>query len=176
MNEFETRLISGGKDSGMNAISQLNHPNIEPRSDLRSTSSNESTMTSVAASNRESLDLAITTAEGDRVTLNSTSSVTAAYATYEGNVTAQTSSVKCANELSLSVQGALSKEEVKDIAKAIHTYGKILKDLMSGRMQPAEAHARELSKLDEISSFGATFSSQQSFAAHTQSTVVEEFA
>ena len=122
-------------------------------------------ITAVAVSNRQSLDLAITTAEGDQVALSSIASNTAAYGTYEGMGTAQASCFEITRESSLSVEGDLSKAESKDIAKAIHTYGKVIKDTLSGRAQPAAAHARKLTRLDEISSLEGTFSSQQSFSA-----------
>ena len=163
MRALEGRFIPIGKDSGMTSIPLLNCANREPQSNLGETSLGGTTA-SVAASNRRSLDIAITTTEGDQVTLRSTASTTAAYAAYEGVVTAQVSAVIRSNELSLSVEGDLSREETKDIAKAIHAYAKVAKDMVSGRMQPAEAHARELSRLDEISSFEATLTSQQSFA------------
>ncbi len=163
MSALEGRLIPAGKDSGMISIPRLNCANREPQSELKETNIGGITA-SVDASNRQSLDLAVTTTEGDRVTLSSTASTTAAYATYEGAVTAQAFTVVRSNELTVAIEGDLSKEETKDIAKAIHAYAKVTKDMISGRMQPAEAHARELSRLDEISSFDATFTSQQSFA------------
>ncbi len=161
MSTFEGRLIPVGKDSGMISIPLLSCANREPQSELKETSLGGTTA-SFATSNRKSLDLAITTTEGDRVTLSATASTTAAYATYEGAVTAQAFAVVRSNELSVTIEGELSREETKDIAKAIHAYAKVTKDIMSGRMQPAEAHARELNRLDEISSLEATFTSQQS--------------
>ena len=160
----------------MGCVSQLNCANGESVGDLKGASDTRSNMTSVAAGNRQSLDLTISTAEGDRVTLSSTSSATVAYATYEGVVKAQAFSATRANELSLSIQGDLSKGEVRDIAKAIHAYNKVVKDISSGRMRPAEAHARQLNRLDEIASFAATFTSQQFLSAQTQSTFTEKFA
>ncbi len=172
MSALEDGFIPDGKDSGMTTIPPLNYANRNPQSNLRETSFSGST--SVAASIRQSLDIAVTTTEGDQVTLSSTASATAAaYAIYEGAVTARASAGIRSNEVSLSAEGDLNRQETKDIAKAIHAYAKVTRDMMSGRTQPAEAHAREFSRLDEISSFDATFTSQQSFTAQTQSTVIE---
>ena len=165
--------IAGGKDFNMGCLPQLNCSSGELLSDLKGASFTRSDMTRVVAGNGQSLDLAITTAEGDRVTLSSTSNATVAYATYEGVATARAFSATRTDESSLSIQGELSKGEVRDIAKAIHTYNKVLKDISSGRLRPAEVHTRQLSRLDEIASFAATHISQQFISAQTQSSFTE---
>ncbi len=153
----------------MDSISPSSYIQYEPCNDMRGMTSNEITKC-IAAVNRQSLDFHITTAEGDYFTFESTSVSAAAYAAYQAPTTsAQAVSVSSSNEFSLSVQGDLSKEEVRDISKAIHTYGKVLKDVTSGRAQPAEAHARQLTRLDEISSFEGTFTSEQYLSAQEQS-------
>jgi hypothetical protein len=166
----EARPIPGRKDSGMDAITHFNQSNSQPPGNSGGLSFKGSAVSAAAAS-CQTLDIAITTAEGDRVTLNSTANVTAAYATYDGDVAVQASFIARASQTSLSVQGDLNRAEVKDIAKAIHAYNKVTKDLLSGRLQPAEVHAREINRLDEISTFSATFTAQQSFRIQTQSTV-----
>ena len=123
-----------------------------------------STAVSAAGSNSQKLDISIMTAEGDVVTLGANSSTTAAYANYEGIVSVQASSVTCTDDFSLCIQGDLSKQETRDIAKAVHAYAKVLKDATSGRSQAAQAHARELTRLDAISSFDAAYVARQSFS------------
>jgi hypothetical protein len=148
----------------------------EPGQELQGTRASGSSSTAVAAASRQSLDLTIVTADGDRVTLSSNSSVTAAYATYQGS-TGQGSTVRATGQtssssfnLSLSVEGNLSQDELKDIAKALQAYSSALKDILAGNMEPAAAHAGQISKLDEIASFEASFTSEQAVSA--QSTTV----
>jgi hypothetical protein len=149
----------------------------ESGKELQGTSAGGSTSTAVAAASRQSLDLTIVTAEGDRVTINSNSSVTSAYATYNGTVAGQNSTQVAAAatassssfDLSLSVEGDLSPEELKDIAKALQAYSKVLKNVSSGNMEPLLAEAGQISKLDEIASFEANFTSEQAFSAQSTS-------
>lgn len=147
----------------MDYVSSINNP-AQPLAAYT-----ESTTVAVRGASR-SLDLSITTAEGDTFTLSSNSSLTAGYASYDvAGASAQVSSLKNTNELSISIQGNLDKKEIRDIAKAIHSYLKVVKDLSSGRTQPAEAHTRQLSRLDEISSFEGSFRTQEYLSVQTQS-------
>ncbi len=155
----------------MDAISRPSIPSFVSPENSSEALFNRTTI--AAASSRRSLDLTITTTEGDTFSLNSSNDVTAGYLTSEGLVTARLSSLTRTDEVSLSFQGDFTKSELRDIARAVHVYGKILKDTLSGRTQPAEAHARELNRLDEISSSSATFKIQQAALEQTQSVASE---
>ena len=158
----------------MDAITQLNYSNPVSGNKLPGVDASKSKMTLLAASSRQSLGITFTTTENDRVALNSSSSATAAYASYEKDGTiALAASLVRTQELSLSVAGVLGKDEIVDIAQAMHTVGKVTKDVANGRMQAAEAHARKLDRLDQISSIAISYSSGQTVVAATQSASVE---
>ncbi len=108
--------------------------------------------------------------------MSSASTVVAASVTHEGEVTTQASCFVRASQFELSVQGDLSHEEIGDISKAIRTYGKVVKDMVNGRLQPAEAHARQLTRLEEISSVSGSVTLQQYFSAHIETTAFERIA
>jgi hypothetical protein len=160
------QIFFGRKDFGMDAISPLCCSGTASRG-TRETGITEST--AVAATNRQTLSLSFTTAEGDTVTISTTSSCVTAAASYKGAGSAQVSTGARTDEFSLSIDGNLNREEMKDIVKAIRAYGKALKDTLNGRMQRAEAHLKELGRLDEIASSSATVTMQQAFSAQMQS-------
>lgn len=143
----------------------------EPVTDPARVSARRSDSMSMAAINRQSLDMTITTAENDRVTLNASSGTTASFAVYQGDGTvALASSVTQEQAFDLTVQGTLSKAETRDIAQAIQAYSKVVKDTLNGRVQAADAHARKLGRLEEISSFEGAYSSSQSYSAELRTT------
>jgi hypothetical protein len=128
----------------------------------------------LAVVSSETLNLTIVTAEGDRVTLRSESGTTQAYATYsattnQGSTQARAELSSSNSSLSLQVEGNLSRAELKDVAKALQAYTQVLRDILSGNMEPAQAHAAQISNLDEIASFDASFTSQQAISAQAQS-------
>ena len=132
---------------------------------------------SVTSSTSQRLDISIVTAEGDKVTLNAAASSTASYLTYTGAVTgpgretavrAQSASQSASSAFSISVEGELSVEEAKDIAKALKAYASALKDAVHGRTQPALAHASQIDKLDDIASFDATYTIQKQLSVTAQ--------
>jgi hypothetical protein len=136
-----------------------------------------SSLSAVAAVRNQSLDITITTAEGDRFTLSSKSSVTTAFATYQGTsgatqIRSAAATTSSSLDSSLVVEGNLSHAELKDIAKALQAYTKVLRDVLSGNREPVQAHANQISRLDEIAGFDASFTSQQAFSAETQSAAV----
>lgn len=149
----------------------------ETKMDLQGTDvqSSTSSFSAAAAVRDQSLDITITTAEGDRFTLSSKSSVAAAFATYQGTRgTAQTRSAAASTsaslDLSIAVEGNLNHAELKDIAKALQAYTKVLKDVLSGKMEPLQAHAGQISRLGEIAGFDANYTLQQAFSAETRQT------
>jgi hypothetical protein len=129
-----------------------------------------SSSSAVAVVTSQNLDLSIVTGEGDRITLHSDSSTAEAYATYSGTLAQATTQVRAsASSLSVSVEGNLSRYELKDVSKALQAYAKVLRDVLSGNTRPAQAHAAQIGRLDGIASFDATFTSKQSISAQAQS-------
>jgi len=156
---------------------QATHKNLE--NDVRRTdaSASPSALSAAAAVRNQSLDVTITTAEGDRFTLSTQSSVATAFATYRGTsgatqIRATASTTSSGIESSIVVEGDLSRTELKDIAKALQAYAKVLRDILSGNSEPVRAHAGQIGRLDEIKSFDASFTSQQGFTAETASAAV----
>jgi hypothetical protein len=176
----------GGKDGGMEGISPYremrgehdhglhrgsNHrPHTESGRDLRNEKVRGAAASATAQVSQQSLNVTIVTAEGDRVTISSNASVTNAVATYQQK-TAGSSTQACATatassySLSLAIEGSLNQDELKDIAKALQSYTKVLNDSLSGNAQPVQPHAGQIENLDQIASFDATFSAQQAFSA-----------
>ncbi|MBI3756605.1 MAG: hypothetical protein HY267_01370 [Deltaproteobacteria bacterium] len=82
----------------------------------------------VSASSQKSLDIALVTAEGDKVTISGASSLQVGFGSYdyrgrlngnEVNLRGKTLQVASENSFSLSVEGNLSKEELTDIKKLV---------------------------------------------------------
>ncbi len=125
----------------------------------------------VALHLRKSTNLTLYTAEGDKVTLSSFSSLDAGYTTYtsqgmtDGRVR-QTEGMAAyfSTEFAyqLSVEGDLSKDELKDIQKAFKTIGKMAGDFFSGNTGKAIERATKLSGFDTISSFEAVLHYERS--------------
>lgn len=155
----------------MDAITPLTTANTVSCNNLAKTDTCAFSLAGAAVSLRQSLNLTLTTAEDDHLTLNSSSEMTAAYAVYKRDGSAVQASLLAQTQASsATLQGDLNKAESLDIAKAIRTYTKIAKHLEDGRTQAAEAHARQFSRLHEITGFEATSVSQQSIAVTMSST------
>ena len=124
-------------------------------------------------SHHQNTDITIFTAEGDKVTLSSTSQFQATCATYnsfartKGEFTwsrGQSLDLNISRELSILVDGDLDKQELKDINKAIKTIEKIMRDFLSGDIGNAVAKALRISKLESISSLEADLQFEQSIS------------
>lgn len=131
---------------------------------LPSASGNFSRTFGAQYSEQKSGELTIVTAEGDRVTLSRSSSVSGSYSVYDrlgrtdGGVSrehAESLSLEASSEFSISVEGDLSAEELRDIRKAVHDAEKIMKDLSQGKMDDALKHAQDFQRLDTLSSLDA---------------------
>ena len=113
--------------------------------------------TRFAAFQKQSTDLTILTAEGDRVTLSALSQMRATSATYDhlalGSGTAvqtqgQSMEQKASSAYSLSVEGDLNKQEVQEIQKIIHTIDKIMRQVLQGDLGKAMKLALKLNSFD----------------------------
>jgi len=136
--------------------------------------SNKTQFSSAALQVQQSSDITLFTEEGDKVTLSSAASFEARYATYssqgliDGNAfqgDAQAFSVSEAFAFELSVEGDLSKEELKDIKKALQTIEKLTTDFFSGKTDKALDRAERIAKLDSIASFEAVLQYSKSLSA-----------
>jgi hypothetical protein len=123
-----------------------------------------SSKTDVSISRQNSAEITITTTDGDTVTLNTSSLFEASFTSYNQsgetsdgsyNLSASSASFKASREFSLSVEGELDKEELRDISKAIRQVNKTMRDLFSGDMEQALKRAAKLYNLDSISGIEA---------------------
>jgi hypothetical protein len=102
----------------------------------------------------QSQDAAITifTAEGDKVTLSASSQTQFEFATYDANgFLGRYRSAETSQSLSVSVEGNLSRQELKDIRKAIKTIGRAADELTEGDVDGATRQVEKLQKLDTLS-------------------------
>ena len=119
----------------------------------------------ISAFRKQQADITIVTAEGDRVTLSSTSQTHALYSAYNragrhGQGSAQSLSVQHSQNLSISVEGNLNEQELRDIRKALRAIRKVGKEVLAGEIGRAQQGAHAISK--SISSSGTISSLQAS--------------
>jgi hypothetical protein len=140
-----------------------------------------SQLTHVTASHQQNTDVTIMTAEGDKVTLSSSSQSQATFTTYDGFARtvgasawfqAKRLDIDVARELSISVEGNLDEQELKDIEKAMRAIGRIVRDFLSGRIDRAVARALRICNLESISSLNANLRYEQTVSL-TQQLVTE---
>ena len=117
-------------------------------------------------SSQKSIDLSLVTAEGDKVTLSANVAFQASYATYnsQGTLNGVTSvsqgesfEASLEREFSISVEGDLDQQELKDIKKAVKNIIKIAKQFFKGDLDNAFAKALKLRTPDTIASLDASF-------------------
>src|SRR5436190_6033190 len=115
------------------------------------TAAAESTAVSIASS--QSSDITIVTAEGEKVTISSNFSSELSYASYDakgrmgGAASAQAAEFHASRDLSFTVEGDLSRDELKDIRRAVKTIMKATRDALSGEPDKAADRAEKLGKL-----------------------------
>lgn len=118
----------------------------------------------VKVSQSQTADITIVTAEGDTVTLSSSKSAELTFSTYDaqgqvGGSSAQFSGMSAelhrTSAFSMSVDGDLNKEELKDIRRAIRTIQKAANDVLKGHEEKAAARTAKLANLDQIASIDA---------------------
>src|SRR5262245_29369215 len=103
-----------------------------PAPDARPTAARLSTF---QASTDTQSRLTIVTEDGDRVTLSSHATSEVAYADYrylgdQTAVRAQSLTVGATSELSVSVEGDLSRDELHDIRRLVHDLDKVVRDAL----------------------------------------------
>lgn len=95
--------------------------------------STTATATAASASRDVSASLSITTKEGDTVSISASFDTTATYASLRGSGQRGSSlSVSTSSEISLQVQGNLSEQEMKDIARVVKTFLHDLRTMVNG--------------------------------------------
>lgn len=102
----------------------------------------------------QSQDAAITifTAEGDKVTLSASSKSQFEFATYNaGGFLGGRRSSENSQSLSISIEGNLSRQELKDIRKAVKTIGRVADELMEGDADGVARQVEKLQRLDTLS-------------------------
>jgi hypothetical protein len=118
-------------------------------------------------------DIVIETLEGDKVTLSSSAYTSGGYETYKafamGMGTAawhygESAYFESKHDLSLSITGDLSKEELDDINKILRTLDRMMNDLAAGDLEGVLAESAGFRGIDSIASFSADMSITTSIA------------
>lgn len=115
----------------------------------------------------KSSDIVIETLEGDRVTLSTSTFAAGGFEAYEAFAVEMGAAARqygasayfeSRQELSLSVSGDLSQEELDDIGKILRNLDKMMNDLAAGDLEGALAGSAKFSGIDSIASFSADMS------------------
>ncbi len=117
----------------------------------------------VSVSQSQTSDITIVTAEGDKVTISASAMAELSYPTYNGKgqtgqsseSTSSMAEIRTGQQFSLTVEGDLNKDELKDIRRALKTIMKATKDLLRGHTEKAADRTAKLSKLDQLASIDA---------------------
>lgn len=118
-------------------------------------------------SQSRSSDITLVTAEGDTVTLSASQTMEMSFETYGSK--GQSMGISKSSEFSLTVEGDLNREELKDIRKAIKTLLKAERDLLKGHEERATERTAKLEDLDQIASIDAKMEFRQTVSV-TQTT------
>ncbi|MFQ5588890.1 MAG: SPOR domain-containing protein [Nitrospiria bacterium] len=155
----------------MNAISQISH-NFSPQSGF---APNRQEMMGAPFSNtqlqiQKSSAFTLFTAEGDRVSLSTFSSIEASVSTYnhmgevQGAGESTDISLSKTFAMSLSMEGEFNAEELKDLKKALKAIEKLSKDFFKGKPEKALDRAERVSGLSTIASFEAVLHYQKNLS------------
>ena len=134
--------------------------------------------TVVKSSSVQSADIAISTAEGDTVTVSSGTRLDATFSSYEQLARTTNSamltqadalSLTAGRQFSISVEGNLNHREIQDIRRALHYIDKAAKELLSGDVDGAQQKLQNLDKQKTLSSIGADLQTQNSLSVEQQS-------
>jgi len=107
--------------------------------------------TQLSVSRSQTAQIALVTAEGDKVTLSSGMNIEAEYSTYGARGTVERS-------FSFTIEGDLNRRELKDIRKAVRTIEKAARDIDSDKVEKAGRRTSQLEKLESIAQVEAQFS------------------
>lgn len=136
-------------------------------------------------SSQKSLDVDLVTAEGDKVSISLDAKMAALYGSYEKDVMndqgyahqqTEVAFVLYERNMTFTVEGDLSDDELKDIHKALKSLDRMMNHYVNGDLKPALAKADKIAGLDTISELNATMSYQREVirAEQTQITAVTE--
>jgi hypothetical protein len=125
----------------------------------------------VGVSRQQDTDITIVTDEGDKVTISYDTELQAGYMIYDslastkGDLASSKGEVfgfHASRELTISVEGDLNKQELKDIKKAMKGIERVMKDFLSGNTGHAITDASKMGSLESISSIEASVQLEQS--------------
>lgn len=146
-----------------------NFPTFRHSNDLNTnlrTVQTEKTKLAAVTENRE-MDLSLETQEGDRVTISFSAKSASFYGSNETATknengfayqkTEFTASLS-ESELTFSVEGDLSEEELDDIKKVLKTIDQIMNHFVKGQLIPMAAKSKQLQGLENIAELDARFS------------------
>ncbi len=161
------RLDAAPNYSPQSAGSQMS---FNPSQPVRSTG-----VSTLNANTSSSADIAIVTADGDRLTLSSSSFTEATYARYNGqgrlqgqrvNIGVETLELTSSNQVNIMVEGNLDEDELADIQSLLNNLEETVTGFLTGDVDEALAQALEISNLDSIGSLDASFQWSQSIAVN----------
>ena len=139
-----------------------------------------SKITSMSSSQKENKVITIMTDEGDRVTLSADSQRQESYMTYSGlvrvadtvtQVQGKDYIMEVNSELSITIEGNLSEQELKDIQKSIKTIDKIIHAALSGNTKHALSMTQDVSSMESISNFSASLETEKAVSFEQQTIV-----
>lgn len=148
----------------------------KPAVEQPSTSGSTAQSTAVNMSQSRSSDITLVTAEGDTVTLSASQTKEISFETYSSKGQSTDSDavvsaeVRKSSEFSMTIDGDLNREELKDIRKAIRTLFKAERDILKGHDERATERTTKLAELDQIASIDAKMEFRQTVSV-TQTTV-----
>jgi hypothetical protein len=108
-------------------------------------------------------DIAILTAEGDTFTWSSSKSAELSFSTYNAQgdlgdasaVSAASMELRRTSAFSITLDGELNKDELKDIRSAIRTMQKAANDIRKGHEEKAATRMAKLANLDQLAGIDA---------------------
>jgi hypothetical protein len=132
-----------------------------------------SQMEKISVWESQETDLSIVTQEGDYVTISADSEFRLDFTTYDqtgrmkgyiSRLHSESLSLDGSQEFSISVDGELNEQEIKDIRKVLQSLDKIIKDLLSGKLDQGTTGTEKLGDLGSLSSIEATLQVEQSIS------------
>ena len=141
----------------------VNNPN-PPNTQKTPDSSASVQASQIQVSQSQTADITIVTAEGDTVTLSANKSADLSFAIYNAQgktgdssdpITGMSEELHRSSDFSITVDGNLNREELKEIRTAIRTIQKAATDVLKGHEEKAAERTANLADLDQIASIDA---------------------
>ncbi len=161
----------------MNSLSAGNYSTVDPSRVMPDNWAYQSAQIETATiSGEQSADIAIQTADGDKVTLSSEIAFESTAATYEAlkhtgasevQSQGQIVSARASSELELTVEGSLDAQEKKEIKAVLMNLFEMVKDFITGTAPKEEPH--DFAKLSTISAVKAEFDMSATVVVAAQS-------